>query len=225
MVFSGVYLFQQSTHPGFIGPYYNEQVLTEKAHFCVCINDFYMGEVLSISAYFILAFHNENTIIAHHAMGFPSTFFIKFKHRCVPFTATIFWCLVSVRVMVTECIMCSRPCFGRIAIPEESLHIRRIKYDAIKRVILVWQITAVNSIRDIRWVKVIVIGINLPPENTFSESRVSNFGSLWDMKLQNIWKYICIISDIGRNDQISCGDPVRAFSTGWSHIFQPIQEL
>jgi len=196
MVFSGMNLFQHSTHPRLIRPHDDEQVFTEKTYFCACINDFYVGEVLFIGAYFVLAFHNKHTMITKYTMGFPPTFFIDFQHCCVPFPATFLGFLISIRVMVTECVVCSCTCFNRIAIPEKSLHVRRIKYNTIKRLILVGQITAVNSVSDIRWVKVVIICINLPPEDAFSEGNVSNFRPLWDMKPQHIWKDVCIVAHI-----------------------------
>src|SRR3989304_9192216 len=122
MVFSGMNLFQQSTHSRLIRPYDDKQVFAEKTYLSACIDDFDVGKVLSVCAYFVLAFHNQHTTITKHAMSFPPAFFIELQNCSMPFSATFFGFLISVRVMGTKCIVCSCTCFNGVSIPEKSLH-------------------------------------------------------------------------------------------------------
>jgi len=132
MIFPGVNLFHQSAHPRSIRPHDNEQVLTKETHFCIRIDDFYVGEILAIGTYFVLAFHNQHTMTTQHAMCFTPTALLELHDRCVPFAASTVRRFVSVRVVGTEGIMCSCAGFNRIAVSEESFHARRIKDNTVK---------------------------------------------------------------------------------------------
>jgi len=106
--------------------------LQKKPIFAYVIDDFYVGEILAIGAYFILTFYNKHTLTTQYEMCFASTFFIELHDCCVPFATSTFWRFVSVRVMGTESIVCSCTGFNRTAIAEESFHVRRVKDNTIQ---------------------------------------------------------------------------------------------
>ena len=81
MVLSCVDLFQNSTHSRLVWPNDNEEVFAEEAKRGVGIDDFNMGQVLTVRAHLVLTLHDQYAPVSQYPVGFPATLLIEI-HDC-----------------------------------------------------------------------------------------------------------------------------------------------
>ena len=63
--------------------YHDKQVFSNKSHSSACLHDLDMCKALSVGADLILAFDNEDSSVAQHAMRFPSCIEVQIQHSLV----------------------------------------------------------------------------------------------------------------------------------------------
>ena len=137
----------------------------------------------------------------------------------MPFSAAFSWRFMSVGVVVAKCIVGSCSGLYRVVVAEESLHVRRIEDQAVKRRIFVGQLATVDTIGYVRWMKIVSFDVYLTPKYSFPVGDVCDLRSFRYMKTQHRGEDIRVIPDIRRQDQIRRSDAVRSLAAGWRTFF------
>ena len=178
-----------------------DEILARKPDCQIGVDDFDVGQVLPISADFVLTFNDENTFVLQHPPSFAAAFNIEVHHRGMPFSAALAWFLVAVRIVVPKCRVRTRSCFGGAASAEKPFHVGWIKYYDIQRATFVWQDATVNARGEIRRVEVVARGVHLAPEDAFAIGDISDLGTLFHMQLEYMRKDVGIGADMSGQHQ------------------------
>src|SRR3972149_370929 len=116
MILSGVLLPLDAANGRVFRPDEHKQVFGEKAERRVLVDDFNVGEPLSVRAYLVLTLHDHHAVPFQHAIGFPTGLEIKIQNGIV-----ILWALrgsLTVRVGSPERGIGSRP--GQVSEPRRA---------------------------------------------------------------------------------------------------------
>ena len=84
----------------------------------------------------------------------------------------------------------------------QAFHIGRIEYDAIERSLCIRQLAAINARFEVAWQQLIILQLDVPPENSKPVSNVGNLGPLWNMEAQYLGKDFGIVANMGGNRYI-----------------------
>ncbi|MGO8705487.1 MAG: hypothetical protein ACLQVA_16880 [Candidatus Brocadiia bacterium] len=136
MAFPRVSLLQNPADAGPSVRHDDKQVLSDKTEPRVFVNYFHMGEALDVGADLILALDDINSSWPQHTPRFSGRDKIKIKHRFMVLALGQSFVVPVVIFVILMVGMCAST--GRV-------HIRRVKNNAVYRVGLIRQISAVHA--------------------------------------------------------------------------------
>ena len=82
----------------------------------------------------------------------------------------------------------------------KSLHVRRVKHDAIHGLVFIGKVPAIYPRFDVRTMKAVIVFLHFLPENAFAVCHVRDFGASRHIEGKNQRKYVLIVPEIRGKD-------------------------
>lgn len=189
MVLPGVHLANRPAHSGTILANYHKQILGNESKPFVRLHDFHMSKTLPVSAYFVLALHDQHTAFAQDSMRLFTGILIQFKDGFV-----VFLCGSISGAVVA--IMSLERRMNRMRSSTRRVHVRRIENYTIYRLVRVRKCTAIHPALDIRGKQFVLPFRDVAPENALPERDIGNPASWRDIEIQDMREGILISAHI-----------------------------
>jgi hypothetical protein len=121
-----MHLSKQPAHAGLVRSHQDKEIFNDEAALRVVVDDFHVRQSLLVGTYFVLTFHNEDTVGPQDAACFIGGLKVEFQYSVVVlFRDAVPGCVVGVVVLVVLMIDVCRPA-GRV-------HVRWVEHDGVQR--------------------------------------------------------------------------------------------
>ena len=185
----------------------NKQILANKTHTSIGLNYLNVSQTLPVRANLILALHNQNAAISQYSFRLQPRSQIKIQNSLMIFAPR----LIATPVIP---VMTLKPRRSTISRTPRTVHVRRIKNNAINLTINIRKISAIRPRQKVCRLNNIRRRRNMTPENTLPIRHIRNNTPTLHIKIQNLRKNNLIAFARGTQNQICCRLPVSYTTLG-----------
>ena len=182
MVLPRVHLAQQ---PGDARPAaadQDKQVAGVEAECGQADHQLHMGQFLAVGADLVLAFDDEDAVVAQHPPRLPPGVQIKVQHRLVPAAAAGSGMCATRGIEVAQRHMAAEAAAGLGLRPQQALHVGRVENERVDRAGLVGQGTAIGAGGEVGGEHPVATGRDPAPEDALAEGDVGDGGPVRHMQ-------------------------------------------